>query len=939
MTKFILRLYDWLHCRQRFSVLLLLLSTALLGCMVLHIHYKEDITDFLPLSNRDQDAMRIYQNISGANRIIALIGLKDTTQTDPDRIVEAVDAFANQLYNNSGIDSNNIVSQMDLDRASNATDFVYANIPYFLTTADYARMDSLLADDNYITAQLHNDKQMLLFPSGGLLTDNIGRDPLNLFTPVVQRLSGVNASANYELYDGYIFMPDMKRAIAVINSPYGSSETEHNGELVDRIRSAAKKVEQNISGISITLTGGPVIAVGNSTQIKTDSTLSVAIAVVLILLLLAFTIRNWWNILLIAVSIAWGWLFAIAGLSLVHNDISLIVIGISSVILGIAINYPLHLIAHLTHTPDIRKALREIIMPLLIGNITTIGAFLALVPLRSIALRDLGLFAAFLLMGTIVFVFVFLPQLVRMTTVRSQPVLNKISNVRTDRRPWVIIVVALLTIVFGFFSTRTGFDTNLSHINYLSAEQQADLDYLFGQQKQHDDKKEIYVVSTGKTLNEAFESYGEVGKKLSSLCRNEPSAQVSGCGQFVFSAKEQRIRLAKWNEFVARHKQQLMVSLPEQAAKSGFAGNSFSDFYAILQRQYTFRQAGYFSSFLQSAFPSSVIYDKNTHTYNVIDVVSVPSERLKPALQAAAHGIDDASHYHFEIGKLNSTVANSLSDNFNYIGLACGFIVFFFLWFSMGNIELALLSFLPMAVSWAWILGLMGMLHIDFNIVNIILATFIFGQGDDYTIFITEGCQYEYTYGKKMLASYKNSIIISALIMFFGIGSLIIAKHPALHSLAVVTIIGMFSVVLMAMILPPFIFQWIVSWHGELRHRPLTLKNLLRPSLRKEQCESGREPEYYRDYVRSVYYYCGVDIVKTVKRSLADYEHKTKSTTTDGQTTITVAPGSYGSVALMAALMHPKATIVAQTADEDDFSVCKTMACRVAKNIKTVEPS
>lgn len=175
--------------------------------------------------------------------------------------------------------------------------------------------------------------------------------------------------------------------------------------------------------------------------------------------------------------------------------------------------------------------------------------------------------------------------------------------------------------------------------------------------------------------------------------------------------------------------------------------------------------------------------------------------------------------------------------------------------------------------------------------------------------------------------------------MFFGIGSLIIAKHPALHSLAVVTIIGMFSVVLMAMILPPFIFQWIVSRHGRLRHRPLTLMNLLRPSLRKEQCESGREPEYYRDYVRSVYYYCGVDIVKTVKWALADYEHEAKSTITDGKTTINVAPGSYGSVALMAALMHPEATIVAQTADEDDLSVCETMACRVAKNIKTVGPS
>jgi uncharacterized membrane protein YdfJ with MMPL/SSD domain len=45
--------------------------------------------------------------------------------------------------------------------------------------------------------------------------------------------------------------------------------------------------------------------------------------------------------------------------------------------------------------------------------------------------------------------------------------------------------------------------------------------------------------------------------------------------------------------------------------------------------------------------------------------------------------------------------------------------------------------------------------------------------------------------------------------MFIGIGSLILARHPALHSLAEVTIVGMFSVVLMAFIFPPFILKML----------------------------------------------------------------------------------------------------------------------------------
>lgn len=51
---------------------------------------------------------------------------------------------------------------------------------------------------------------------------------------------------------------------------------------------------------------------------------------------------------------------------------------------------------------------------------------------------------------------------------------------------------------------------------------------------------------------------------------------------------------------------------------------------------------------------------------------------------------------------------------------------------------------------------------------------------------------------KKRLASYKRSVASSSILMFIGIGSLVIARHPALRSLATVTIIGMFTVVIMA---------------------------------------------------------------------------------------------------------------------------------------------
>jgi 1-acyl-sn-glycerol-3-phosphate acyltransferase len=91
---------------------------------------------------------------------------------------------------------------------------------------------------------------------------------------------------------------------------------------------------------------------------------------------------------------------------------------------------------------------------------------------------------------------------------------------------------------------------------------------------------------------------------------------------------------------------------------------------------------------------------------------------------------------------------------------------------------------------------------------------------------MTEGLMHEYTYKRKLLASYKNTITLSSLIMFIGIGSLILAKHPALYSLAAITIIGMGSVVLMAFLLPPVIFRWLTLRKGKRRLMPITLANL-----------------------------------------------------------------------------------------------------------------
>jgi predicted RND superfamily exporter protein len=122
---------------------------------------------------------------------------------------------------------------------------------------------------------------------------------------------------------------------------------------------------------------------------------------------------------------------------------------------------------------------------------------------------------------------------------------------------------------------------------------------------------------------------------------------------------------------------------------------------------------------------------------------------------------------------VTNSLIESVYTDFNKILLYTSLIVFLALLISYGRIELALITFIPMAVTWIWILGIMGLFGLKFNIVNIIISTFIFGLGDDFSIFITDGLSQKFKSGKDVLSSHKSSIFLATVTTILGLGCFI----------------------------------------------------------------------------------------------------------------------------------------------------------------------
>ena len=76
---------------------------------------------------------------------------------------------------------------------------------------------------------------------------------------------------------------------------------------------------------------------------------------------------------------------------------------------------------------------------------------------------------------------------------------------------------------------------------------------------------------------------------------------------------------------------------------------------------------------------------------------------------------------------------------------------------------------------------------------------------------MTIALQKEHTFGKIELPTYRTSILLSVATTILGIGVLIFAKHPALKSISLIAIIGIFSALLMTFIIQPLVFNFFVK--------------------------------------------------------------------------------------------------------------------------------
>lgn len=829
MGKLFVSIYDFFHRHKAWLWTCTIVCFVLAGYFASRIKLEEDITRILPQDRKLDKLQQVFNDSRFADKLVITISQRDTTQApQPDSLTAFAQALTARVNERYAPYIKQFQAQVEDAAVLDLMQVIQQHLPVFLEEKDYQKIDSLIMPER-LQQTLENNYHTLISPAGLVVKKVIAADPVGMSWLGIKKLQHLQYDEQFELYDGFVMSKDQRHLLLFITPANPASATAKNAVLLNGLQAEIDTLQGSTSVTEASFFGAAAVSAGNATQIKQDVGLTLGITITILVVLIAFFFRKKRAPLLIMLPVLFGALFSMAIIAIVQGSISGMALGVGAAVLGIAVNYSMHIFNHHRHATDIREVIRDLAEPMTIGSFTTVGGFLCLQFVQSPILRDVGQFAAYSLIGAALFSLIFLPHWIVLGRESAQTKayrhtwIDKLAAYKPEKNKYLVIAILLLTVIFFLTSGKVEFESDMMRMNFMRPELKA-AEAKFNEVNAYT-AQSIYLVTDGVNMEDALQNSERLLPVIHQLQEQGTIKKYAGVNTLLMSRQEQQQRIQRWNTYwTAEKKQRLVNYLQQNGPAVGYRAAAFEPFAQWLQQDFT-------------PVPDSDL--QALRTGNLGDFITEKKDRVSlvtllkvdPTQKSALYKAFGEQEHTTVLDKqyVANRLAEVLRNEFNSIAWMTSLLVFFALLISYGRIELALITFIPMLISWVWILGIMGLFGIKFNIVNIILSTFIFGLGDDYSIFTMDGLLQQYKSGKEEnLSSFRSSIFLSAITTILGIGVMIFAQHPSLKSVALISIIGISCVVLISQVLIPFLFNWLITNRIRKGRAPWTLHGWLK---------------------------------------------------------------------------------------------------------------
>ncbi len=803
MHRFFLSIYYYVRKNRLIAAVAAVLFLAVSLFFASKIKFDEDISQIIPKGEKSDLTAKVLSQLNFSDRIIVIIESKDNG--DGFSLSETADSFTEKIQPLKPY-IKSVQGKVEDNQISETFDFVSANLPLLLNENDYKIIEQRIRKDS-IAAKTEANYKALVSPTSLVTKDFIKKDPLGISFLGLEKLNSLNLSKDFKLEDNYVVTNDGKNLLLFIEPVFGGGETKNSEVFVEKLNRIKDQLNSEFKGkTEISYFGSPIIAVANAKQIKKDIQSTVLISSGILLLLLIFYFRNFFAPVIIFIPTIFGAAGGLFFMYLIKDRISAISLSVSAILIGITIDYAIHVLTHYKHKQNIEEVFREIVHPVMMSASTTAVSFLCLVFVRSEALKDLGIFASVTVLLSAVFTLIIIPHIYQPSKKEKNAkptVIDKIGAYPYEKNKWLIIFCTILIVASFFGFTKIKFNQNINDLNYIPADQQANEKKL--QEMSDLTDKSVYVVSYGNSEAEALEKNSKLVNFLQQEQKKGEILSFNSIGEIMLSEKEQHEKIRKWNEFwTPEKKQQTLSAFRTEGHKFGFNSNAFDGLENLLKKadepisnaDYKNLKALQLSEFLSSG--------QGIHT--VSTVVKLNEKNRDRFIKSVEQNHDVLA---IDRQQINENFLGLLKDDFNtlvnYSLIAV--IVIFFLFFR--NVDLTVMAVIPIVLSGVVTAGILYFLGLELNIFSTIVCTLIFGAGVDFNIFLTQALQKEITTGKEQLPLYRVSIILALLTTVLAVGALVFAKHPALFSVSSVALVGLLAVTVISFAMYPLTFRFM----------------------------------------------------------------------------------------------------------------------------------
>ena len=806
MTHLLIRLAQYFRSHQLVCWLSMVALFAFFGYFATQIHLEEDINKLMPSSkNEDGTTKLAFADLKIKDKVFLLFEGEQA-----DSLAETCDAFVESLTRSDSASQTigDVFYRLDEDLMPDAIDYMAEHIPAYIDTSAYARFDTLLTREHFVR-QMQQNRDDLTGEFGSMFPELIQMDPMGMRSVLAEQLAPMMSAGNYKTIDNHFFVPDSTVCIAFITPRYSATNTGQGSAMFQMLNELIDQYAKSHPQVRISYHGTPASGYYNSTQIKHDLTTTIAGALVLVLLFLLYCFRRWDTIPLLLLPVAFGTLFGLAMMYWLKGEFSLLALGIGGVVLGVAMSYVLHVLTHHQYVSDPEQLLRDQVKPVLLGCITTIGSFAGLLFVNTDLLRDFGLFAAFAILGTTLFSLIWLPQMLSSKTNKHAfSWLDRINAYPFDRkRPLLVAILMVVLLGVGAYLVGgTHFDADMHNLGYEAEITEHSENLL--RDKTYTGDKTKYFASQGRTMEEAIDHFAILDHKLDSLQRIGLVKSYTHTNQLLVALHTQQQRIDAWHRYWTPQRQATVRKLiNETASQAGLNPEAFNAFFEAANADYQ-PDALYKAELIPEGYLSTLTEQSYGGDYLVFTSVRCQNDSVRSSDSDYIRICDAVSSnpnllvldtYYYTTDTLIQMSRDF--DTLQWLSMAFVFVVLL-LSFRF-NVKYTVLGFAPILLSWLIVLGVMNLFGVQFNLISIIISTFIFGIGVDYSIFVMNGLI------NQNLQYHKTAVLLSAIILIVTVSSMLLAQHPAIRSVGFSTLVGLLSAVILAYVLQPAVFRWL----------------------------------------------------------------------------------------------------------------------------------